>query len=192
MTHNPYLDGVYNSRCDYIIPNGDNISVPNHHKEHLSAFSAPPQATEGEPSSIEIANRQHASRYSAHNGAYNTSPCEASDDDPYHVPNYFDLTESAIDPKDAIKLEFDPPLIHYAKLRGGLPIGYVWLPPSSPEPMSRSATSEPDFDPAFVTPQRLGRCSSISSERKCKRSGGFVGWSQKTKVEKVGVESTLR
>lgn len=193
MTHNPYLDAVYNSRCDYSIPSGDIISVPNH-KEHLSAFSAPLQATEEEPSSIQVTDHQHTSHYSAHNGACNNptsilpadniAPCEPLYDDPYHVPNYFDLTESAIDPKNEIKLEFDPPLAHYAELRGCLPIGYVWLPPSSPEPMSRSVTPEPE--PAFVTPQRPARRGS--NDRRCKRSGELAGLLQKMKVEKVGVE----
>ncbi|RMZ71283.1 hypothetical protein GMOD_00005815 [Pyrenophora seminiperda CCB06] len=72
------------------------------------------------------------------------------EDDPYHVPNLFDLSEAQEEEEEAAKevakeeeeLEFDPPLTHYAELREGLPVGYVWLPPSSPEPMPRETTPE--------------------------------------------------
>jgi hypothetical protein len=39
-------------------------------------------------------------------------------------------------------LEFDPPLSHYAEPRGGLPLGYIWIPPGSVEPVR--------VDPEFV------------------------------------------
>lgn len=95
-------------------------------------------------------------------------PLEATEDDPYYVPTYFDLSEPTAEvparEKEEKKLEFDPPLRHYAELRGGLPIGYVWIPPSSPEPMPREAT--PEEYVAFVTPLRPARTIYTIKKRK--------------------------
>jgi len=87
-----------------------------------------------------------------------------TEDDPYHVPAYFDLGAAPISTPEEVKLEFDPPLVHYAELRDGLPIGYVWIPPSSPEPMLREVT--PAQDVAFTTPLRPAKSMVTSQKRK--------------------------
>ncbi|KAI4911153.1 hypothetical protein J4E90_007411 [Alternaria incomplexa] len=92
------------------------------------------------------------------------TPLEPTENDPYHVPAYFDLSEAPTSTPEEVKLEFNPPLVHYAELRGGLPIGYVWIPPSSPEPMPREVTSEQDV--AFTTPLRPARSMGTSQKRK--------------------------
>lgn len=73
-----------------------------------------------------------------------------------------------------MKLEFDPPLSHYAELRGGLLIGYVWIPPSSPEPepMPRKATPEQDVVP--VTPSRPVRTVTTIKKPKRKKTVIFA------------------
>jgi hypothetical protein len=91
-------------------------------------------------------------------------PLENPEDNPYHVPAYFDLSEATASTPEEVELEFNPPLTHYAELRGGLPIGYVWIPPSSPEPMAREAT--PEQDAAFTTPLRPARSMAASKKRK--------------------------
>ncbi|KAI4625623.1 hypothetical protein J4E80_002755 [Alternaria sp. BMP 0032] len=96
--------------------------------------------------------------------AQDDTPLEPTEDDPYHVPAYFDLSEAPTSTPEEVKLEFNPPLVHYAELRDGLPIGYVWIPPSSPEPMLREVT--PEQDVAFTTPLRPARSMGTSQKRK--------------------------
>jgi hypothetical protein len=100
---------------------------------------------------MQAANRMTTAYFNTHVGDYNilslapSAPVPALkqiplNDDLFYVPNYFDAFE--IPDPSPMELEFDPPLTHYAELRGGLPMGYVWIPPSSPEPMPRDTTPE--------------------------------------------------
>lgn len=120
--------------------------------------------------------------------AQDDPPLEPTEEDPYHVPAYFDLSLKPTSTPEEVKLEFNPPLIHYAELRGALPIGYIWIPPSSPEPMPREATSERDF--AFATPLRPAR--SMGSTKKRKKTVTFDLSHQKKRKRDTTAEYQVR
>lgn len=150
MTNNPYLDYLYQSRYGYKLPGNVKIN-PNKQTGDYKVLSAePPAQKDALPKTTE--------------------------NDPYYVPAYFDLSEVPTDTyeqaKEEVKLEFDPPLRHYAELRGGLPIGYVWIPPSSPEPMPCEATPKQDL--AFITPSRPARAVPTTKKRKSKKTVAFT------------------
>lgn len=157
MTNNPYLDYLYQGQYEYKLPKTIKIN-PNKQVGDYKAFLTEPSTQ-------------------------NNAPLETTEDDPYHVPAYFNLSEPTTDvpaqEKEEVKLEFDPPLRHYAELRGGLPIGYVWIPPSSPEPVPCEATPEQDL--VFVTPLRPVRTMPITKKRKSKKTVIFAFSPQKKK-----------
>jgi hypothetical protein len=149
MTYNVYIDYLYQGQHEYKL--SDNVKInPNQQVGDYKILVAEPPAE-------------------------NDTPLETTEDDPYHVPAYFDLSETPTDmypqEKEEVKLEFDPPLRHYAELRGGLPIGYVWIPPSSPEPIPREATPEQEL--TFVTPLRPVRTTLAAKKRKSRKSVAF-------------------
>jgi hypothetical protein len=153
MANNP-------NQGEYKLPNNDKINsahAPDEHVNASSAYESYHNTPVGDYEALAIGPP-----------AQDNAARETTEDDPYHVPAYFDLSEPTTDAyaqkKEEVKLEFDPPLRHYAELRGGLPIGYVWIPPSSPEPIQREAT--PEQDPAFVTPLRPARTMATTKKRK--------------------------
>jgi hypothetical protein len=85
--------------------------------------------------------------------------------------------------KEEVKLEFDPPLTYYTD---GLPLGYVWLPPSSPVPMPmevdlQGSMSCPGFGKgirigaeAFNTPLKRKRDLAPETPRKQKKTVTFT------------------
>jgi hypothetical protein len=79
---------------------------------------------------------------------------EDTEDDPYYVPNYFDLSEAVEEEQakkeEQVKLEHDTPLIHYAEPWDGLSLGYVWIPPSSYEPMVQHEGLVPDVQDSEI------------------------------------------
>ncbi|KAG9185920.1 hypothetical protein G6011_07251 [Alternaria panax] len=103
MPSNPYLDYLYQGQYEYELP--DNVKIN--------------------------ANQQFGDyrALAAESSTQHDVTQETIGENPYHVPAYFDVSEAPADTyeqaKEEVKLEFDPPLRHYAELRGGLPIGYV-------------------------------------------------------------------
>ncbi|KAF1938897.1 hypothetical protein EJ02DRAFT_270332 [Clathrospora elynae] len=200
-TINPYLDAETRRSFDEAQARSSNPGTPTPHRdrnENLPTLPVPLQAIEKELISMQATNRMMARHFSLKvadyhapspvpqapgNGARSPSP-----DDPYHVPNYFDLGEPAFslnfyenaarpqqqqqqqieDSEPEVKLEFDPPLIHYAELRGGLPIGYIWIPPGSPTPMPRDVTPERVLqrNVAFVIPQKRKRATTAEFQQR--------------------------
>jgi hypothetical protein len=148
MTANPYLDAIFQRKVDDMFPKSAPSTPTKPREEIVTTTSVPLLPIERDLQCMQDANRMtFSSAPPARETAVEHAPVD--DDDPYYVPNYFDafeIPESRNDDTDEspFKLEFDPPLTHYAELRGGLPIGYVWIPPSSPEPMQRTPTPEPE------------------------------------------------
>jgi hypothetical protein len=123
---------------------------------------------------------------------------EDTEDDPYYVPNYFDLSEAVEEEeqakkKEQIKLEHDTPLIYYTDPWDGLPLGYVWILPSSNEPMVQNEGLVRDVQDseiwlgygetvcvdggsgmAFFTPQMRKRDIVSETPRKKKKTVSFA------------------
>ncbi|KAH6870772.1 hypothetical protein BKA58DRAFT_183709 [Alternaria rosae] len=106
----------------------------------------------------------------------------------WSLPTKTHTTWSPTSTPEEVKLEFNPPLVNYTELRGGPPIGYVWIPPSSPELMPREAIPERDF--AFATPLRLA--SSMGSTKKRKKTVTFDLSPQKKRKRDTTAEYQVR
>lgn len=152
MIRNPYLDYLYQGQYEYELLN----NIKNNANQHIGDYKALAAKPLAQHDAFLDTVRDHA----------------------YHVPAYFDRSEAPKNThehaREEVKLEFDPPLSHYAELRGGLPIGYVWIPPSSPEPepMPRKATPEQDVVP--VTPSRPVRTVTTIKKPKRKKTVIFA------------------
>ncbi|EDU48985.1 hypothetical protein PtrSN002B_009497 [Pyrenophora tritici-repentis] len=162
MYQNPCPDLGQQGQDDFNIPKGSETNIPNNHEEVVSTPLATLHCFEDGLRSQLTAEENFVNYHNLPTGDYrtvtavptcvNTAASQDPEDDPYHVPNIFDLSEPQEEAEEEVTLEFDPPLTHYAELRGDLPLGYVWLPPSSPEPMPCEATPEQEVA-APVTPE---------------------------------------
>jgi hypothetical protein len=123
---------------------------------------------------------------------------EDTENNPYYVPNYFDLSEAVgekeqVKKEEEVKLEHDTPLIHYTEPWGGLGLGYVWIPPSSYKPMVQDEGLEQDVQVdemrlgygervcdggdsgmAFITPQKRKRDIAPETSRKKRNTVRFT------------------
>jgi hypothetical protein len=135
----------------YLYPKSHSSTPTKAHDEVAASLPTPLSTIDKDLRRMQAANRMTTAYFNTHVGDYNilslapSAPVPALkhiplNDDPFYVPNYFDAFEIPEPPP--VPLEFDPPLTHYAEPRGGLPIGYIWIPPSSPEPMLRDTTPE--------------------------------------------------
>jgi len=194
MYQDAYLDATRQNRGCFDTSNSSAPNTPNDREEVVKASLATIHCFEKEPRSLRPANENFVNYHNLPTGDYrtltavpasaNVAAWQDSEDDPYHIPTYFDVSEPQEEAKEEMKLEFDPPLTHYAELRGGLPIGYVWLPPSSPEPMPREVTPEHETA-AFVTPKR-----SVSIMAEGKNKGKKVVKFRAPEVEKRQTRQT--
>ena len=159
MYQDAYLDVTQQNQDHFDTFNSLAPNTPNDREEVVKVSPATIHCFEKGPRSLRPANENFVNYHDLPTGDYQTltavpaSANVAAWQDPENDPTYFDLSEPQEEAKEEMKLGFDPPLTHYAELRDGLPIGYVWLPPSSPEPMPREATPDHEMA-AFITPKR--------------------------------------
>ncbi|KAE8846240.1 hypothetical protein PTNB73_02222 [Pyrenophora teres f. teres] len=182
MYQSPYPDLGQQSQYDFNTSNDSGTNIPNNREEVVSAPPATLQYFEDGHRSLRPGNEIFVNYHSLPTGDYRTLtavPTSANiaasqdpEDDSYHVPNIFDLSEPQEEAEEEVNLEFDPPLTHYAELRDDLPIGYVWLPPSSPKPMARETTPEQE-EAAPVTPKNQTRFMA-SNKTKRRKNVKFV------------------
>ena len=189
MYQNSYLDATQQSQYHSNTSNGSAANIPNDRKEHTKVPSATLHCFEGGTRSLRSANENFVNYHNLPPDYFHTPTApnaaawQDSEDDAYHIPSYSDLSKPQEEADEAVKLAFDPPLTHYAELRGGLPIGYVWLPPGSPEPMPRETTPEQEAA-AFVTPKRPVSTMASSKNRLKKKVKFATPQAEKNKRHK--------